>query len=267
MRSTLTFVRRRPSCCSGRRVSASRPRESPARPGRTINRRDPAVGRTRTSHDHVAAVVRGPGRRAADRQRRDCANCRRGTPRRRWKARSTTFRRWPKAAVFRTARTTRSLAAPCAKRSRRGLQADRLDNFHRLVREAAYEARKHDKAAAANVKRRWKVVHKAAVRCTAIVNGLSRMSTRCGCFGGGGVGADADLGVGAAAVPCSAGDDQGHDRHRGASRLGAARRGSVLRARGRAAITTIPVSIEWSKGSGRNSASTATRALPRDGEP
>ena len=42
------------------------------------------------------------------------------------------------------------------------LQADRLDNFHRLVREAAYEARKHDKAAAANVKRRWKVVHKAA---------------------------------------------------------------------------------------------------------
>ena len=38
----------------------------------------------------------------------------------------------------------------------------RLDNFHRLAREAAYEARKHDKAAAANVKKRWKVVHKAA---------------------------------------------------------------------------------------------------------
>jgi ribosome biogenesis GTPase len=42
------------------------------------------------------------------------------------------------------------------------LDADRLDNFHRLAREAAYEARKHDKAAAANVKKRWKVVHKAA---------------------------------------------------------------------------------------------------------
>jgi len=42
------------------------------------------------------------------------------------------------------------------------LDADRLDNFHRLAKEAAYEARKHDKAAAANVKRRWKVVHKAA---------------------------------------------------------------------------------------------------------
>jgi ribosome biogenesis GTPase / thiamine phosphate phosphatase len=42
------------------------------------------------------------------------------------------------------------------------LDADRLENFHRLVREAAYEARKHDKAAAANVKRRWKQIHKAA---------------------------------------------------------------------------------------------------------
>jgi ribosome biogenesis GTPase / thiamine phosphate phosphatase len=42
------------------------------------------------------------------------------------------------------------------------LDADRLENFHRLAREAAYEARKHDKAAAANVKRRWKQIHKAA---------------------------------------------------------------------------------------------------------
>jgi ribosome biogenesis GTPase len=42
------------------------------------------------------------------------------------------------------------------------LDADRLNNYHRLMREAAYEERRHDKAAAANVKRRWKQVHKAA---------------------------------------------------------------------------------------------------------
>ena len=42
------------------------------------------------------------------------------------------------------------------------LDADRLDNFHRLGREAAYEARKQDKAAAAEHKRRWKQLHQAA---------------------------------------------------------------------------------------------------------
>jgi len=42
------------------------------------------------------------------------------------------------------------------------LDADRLEHFRRLVREAAFEARKHDKALAANTKRRWKQVHKAA---------------------------------------------------------------------------------------------------------
>ena len=42
------------------------------------------------------------------------------------------------------------------------LDPDRLENFHRLVREAQYEARKHDKAAAANTKRRWKQAQKAA---------------------------------------------------------------------------------------------------------
>jgi ribosome biogenesis GTPase len=42
------------------------------------------------------------------------------------------------------------------------LDADRLENFHRLGREAAYEARKHDKAAAAEHKRRWKQLHQAA---------------------------------------------------------------------------------------------------------
>jgi ribosome biogenesis GTPase len=42
------------------------------------------------------------------------------------------------------------------------LDPDRLANFLRLGREAAYEARKHDKAAAAEHKRRWKQVHQAA---------------------------------------------------------------------------------------------------------
>ena len=41
------------------------------------------------------------------------------------------------------------------------LDADRLENFQRLGREAAYEARKHDKAAAAEHTRRWKQIHKA----------------------------------------------------------------------------------------------------------
>jgi ribosome biogenesis GTPase len=42
------------------------------------------------------------------------------------------------------------------------LDPDRLENFRRLGREAAYEARKHDKAAAAEHKRRWKQIHQAA---------------------------------------------------------------------------------------------------------
>ena len=41
------------------------------------------------------------------------------------------------------------------------LDPDRLENFQRLGREAAYEARKHDKAAAAEHKRRWKQLHQA----------------------------------------------------------------------------------------------------------
>ena len=41
------------------------------------------------------------------------------------------------------------------------LDADRLEHFRRLGREAAYEARKHDKAAAAEHKRRWKQIHQA----------------------------------------------------------------------------------------------------------
>jgi ribosome biogenesis GTPase len=43
-----------------------------------------------------------------------------------------------------------------------GLDADRLESFQRLGREAAYEARRHDKAAAAEEKRRWKQLHRAA---------------------------------------------------------------------------------------------------------
>ena len=42
------------------------------------------------------------------------------------------------------------------------LDADRLENCHRLAREADHEARKHDKALAANTKRRWKQIHRAA---------------------------------------------------------------------------------------------------------
>jgi ribosome biogenesis GTPase / thiamine phosphate phosphatase len=42
------------------------------------------------------------------------------------------------------------------------LAADRLEHFRQLEREAAYEARKHDKAATAEHKRRWKQIHQAA---------------------------------------------------------------------------------------------------------
>jgi ribosome biogenesis GTPase len=42
------------------------------------------------------------------------------------------------------------------------LDADRLEHFQRLGREAAYQARRHDKAAAAEHKRRWKQIHQAA---------------------------------------------------------------------------------------------------------
>jgi len=41
------------------------------------------------------------------------------------------------------------------------LDADRLEHYRRLLREAAYEERRHDKAAAAEHKRRWKRIHQA----------------------------------------------------------------------------------------------------------
>src|SRR2546428_7288475 len=41
------------------------------------------------------------------------------------------------------------------------LDADRLENYRRLLREAAFEERKRDKSAAAEQKRRWKRLHQA----------------------------------------------------------------------------------------------------------
>jgi ribosome biogenesis GTPase len=41
------------------------------------------------------------------------------------------------------------------------LTADRLEHYRRLLREAAFEARKHDKTAAAEHKRQWKRMHQA----------------------------------------------------------------------------------------------------------
>jgi ribosome biogenesis GTPase len=40
------------------------------------------------------------------------------------------------------------------------ISADRLENYRKLLRELAFEERKHDKAASANVKRRWKQIQK-----------------------------------------------------------------------------------------------------------
>ena len=41
------------------------------------------------------------------------------------------------------------------------LQADRLEHYRQLLAEAAFEGRKHDKAAAAETKRRWKKLMRA----------------------------------------------------------------------------------------------------------
>ena len=41
------------------------------------------------------------------------------------------------------------------------ITADRLENYRRLLRELAFEERKHDKAASANVKRRWRQIQMA----------------------------------------------------------------------------------------------------------
>ncbi len=39
---------------------------------------------------------------------------------------------------------------------------DRLEHYRQLLKEAAFEDRKHDKAAAAATKRKWKQIHQAA---------------------------------------------------------------------------------------------------------
>ena len=41
------------------------------------------------------------------------------------------------------------------------LDASRLEHYRRLLREAAFEERKRDKAAAAEHKRKWKQMHQA----------------------------------------------------------------------------------------------------------
>jgi ribosome biogenesis GTPase len=41
------------------------------------------------------------------------------------------------------------------------LDAERLEHYRRLLREAAFEARKRDASAASEEKRRWKQIHKA----------------------------------------------------------------------------------------------------------
>ena len=51
--------------------------------------------------------------------------------------------------------------AVAAAVERGDLDADRLESYRRLLREAAFEERKHDKAAAAEHKRRWKQVGQA----------------------------------------------------------------------------------------------------------
>ena len=57
--------------------------------------------------------------------------------------------------------TTEPDCAVLAQVAAGGIPADRLENYRKLLRELAFEERKHDKAASANVKRRWKQIHKA----------------------------------------------------------------------------------------------------------
>ncbi len=153
------------------------------------------------------------------------------------------------------------------------LDADRLENFHRLGREAAYEARKHDKAAAAEHKRRWKQMHQAPEGD--VPRSRSRIIFRhATCWSPVGLCAAVErermergLALSprprAGSVSRAPRDDQGPDRHRGPSRLGAARRRSVLRAGHRRATSTTTASSASSRGSGRSSASTAIRRSRR----
>jgi ribosome biogenesis GTPase len=69
------------------------------------------------------------------------------------------------ASQCRFADCTHEAEPACAVRAavdNGALDPDRLENYRRLLREAAYEERRHDKAAAAEHKRRWKQLHQAA---------------------------------------------------------------------------------------------------------
>jgi ribosome biogenesis GTPase len=57
--------------------------------------------------------------------------------------------------------TTEPNCAVLAQVAAGAIPADRLENYRKLLRELAFEERKHDKAASANVKRRWKQIQKA----------------------------------------------------------------------------------------------------------
>jgi ribosome biogenesis GTPase len=57
--------------------------------------------------------------------------------------------------------TTEPGCAVLARAADGTISADRLENYRKLLRELAFEERKHDKAASANIKRRWKQIHKA----------------------------------------------------------------------------------------------------------
>lgn len=56
--------------------------------------------------------------------------------------------------------TTEPGCAVLARIAAGTISADRLENYRKLLRELAFEERKHDKAASANVKRRWKQIQK-----------------------------------------------------------------------------------------------------------
>jgi len=57
--------------------------------------------------------------------------------------------------------TTEPGCAVLARAADGTISADRLENYRKLLRELAFEERKRDKAASANVKRRWKQIQKA----------------------------------------------------------------------------------------------------------
>ena len=156
------------------------------------------------------------------------------------------------------------------------LDADRLENFHRLGREAAYEAQKARQGGG----RRTQTPMEAAAPGGQgdVPRPRSRIICRHANGAGGSDCVSAALWRWAACrssapqrppghLPGPPRHDERTDRHRGASRLGPARRRSFPRARDRRATSTTTASSASSKGSGRSSASTAIRRWPSDGGP